>query len=166
MTQLAVQESHYAVTSVITDDSYKFSLWAAFFVCCYLALCGFLGHLWLFWRVISALLNWLTCGKRRVSAPLPASPSRALTRWRWATRKIVEVLRLRRVWHSLGVWLQQGWIRNLVEGLTRRHGVLVRPVQRTRTLLPQPPPQVPIYDFPVPLASPPRRGPRRPTGLQ
>jgi len=63
-------------------------------------------------------------------APDAAARQRAQQNWdRLRTlvrRRIILVLRIRRVWNQLGIWLQQDWVQDLVEGLDRRRGVLRR----------------------------------------
>ena len=65
-------------------------------------------------------------GQRRANTL--AQSRRAQQNWaklrRLVRRKIFLVLRLRRVWHKLGVWLQQAWVRDL--GLERQRGALRR----------------------------------------
>ena len=49
--------------------------------------------------------------------------------WRRATRAIIAILRRRRAWAEEGLALQADWIQNLVDGLERHKGVLVRTVR-------------------------------------
>ena len=50
----------------------------------------------------------------------------AAKRWKKAVKKILNILRLRRAWHRRGLYLQHPWIKDLVEGLTRKDGELKR----------------------------------------
>ena len=53
-------------------------------------------------------------------------PSPAKLRWKRAVRHITLILRIRRRWALTGQYLQQERIQNLVAGLERRNGRLVR----------------------------------------
>ena len=55
-----------------------------------------------------------------------ARRARVRVAWRRATRRVLQLLRLRRRWSDLGRWLQQPWVPSIVAGLERRHGVVVR----------------------------------------
>ena len=58
--------------------------------------------------------------------PVQAPPARARLRWHSAVQQIARVLRLRRRWAALGWYLQGQRIQDLVFGLERRQGRLIR----------------------------------------
>ena len=60
----------------------------------------------------------------RPAATVPAS--RAVSLWRLAVRRISHILRIRRRWAAVGQLLQDPIIQDLVQGLERRQGHLVR----------------------------------------
>ena len=75
------------------------------------------------------------CQRRRAAAAVAEAAgaaeeeegrARVRVAWRRATRRVLQLLRLRRRWSDLGRWLQQPWVQSIVAGLERRHGVLVR----------------------------------------
>ena len=55
-----------------------------------------------------------------------AQSLRARSRWHQAVQVIARVLRLRKRWAALGKYLQAARIQDLVKGLERRQGQLVR----------------------------------------
>ena len=55
-----------------------------------------------------------------------APASRAIGLWRLAVRRITHILRIRRRWAAIGQLLQDPIIQDLVQGLERRQGHLVR----------------------------------------
>ena len=65
-------------------------------------------------------------GRQQCRVNSPAQTARAIRRWLWAGRKVRRVLRLRRLWAALGTSLQDNWVQDLVLGLERRGGQLVR----------------------------------------
>ena len=52
--------------------------------------------------------------------------SRAIKRWHWAVRATTRILRLRKRWAKLGIYLQTPRIQSLIEGLERKKGLLIR----------------------------------------
>ena len=50
----------------------------------------------------------------------------ALLRWKTAVKRVIRVLARRRAWAEEGKALQAPWLQDLVEGLERRKGKLVR----------------------------------------
>ena len=89
----------------------------------------------------------------RAPAPVPSQRARSL--WRLAARRIRKILHQRRLWSELGRYLQDPAIQDLVLGLERVRGHLIRTATpavarqarenaavakaRARSLLPRPP---------------------------
>ena len=55
-----------------------------------------------------------------------AQAARSVSLWRRAVRRITHILRIRRKWALVGQLLQDPTIQDLVRGLERRQGQLVR----------------------------------------
>ena len=70
----------------------------------------------------------ITCSlRRRPNFDLPPSQLVGLTarqRWQWAFNRVRRLLRLRRFWHYLGLYLQREEVKTLTNHLERVSGVL------------------------------------------
>ena len=61
----------------------------------------------------------------------PAQSTRAKRHWRMVVKEINRLLRLRKRWAALGRFLQGTQIQNLMKGLERKQGKLVRHLKFT-----------------------------------